>query len=187
MILKSFFDFILTLFLLPIFLPIIVVLCIISWLETGQSGIFTQKRVGRNAVLFRIYKIRSMKDSSDEFSTQKNVSSYGKFLRNSKLDETPQLFNILLGQMSFVGPRPDIEGYADQLKGDDRIILTVKPGITGPAQLAFRNEELILKEQKDPLRYNDEILWPQKVQINKEYVENWSFLSDINYLIKTIF
>src|SRR5690606_38171363 len=89
-----------------------------------------------------------------------NITAFGKFIRKTKLDELPQLFNILLNQMSFVGPRPDIPGYADELKNGDRIILTVKPGITGPAQLAYKNEEIILSQKENPLQYNDEVIWP---------------------------
>ena len=92
-----------------------------------------------------------------------------------------------MGKMSLVGPRPDIPGYADELKGDDRLILSVKPGITGPATLKFRNEEEILSKQENPLEYNDNIIWKEKVKINNSYVKKWSFLGDIDYIIKTIF
>jgi lipopolysaccharide/colanic/teichoic acid biosynthesis glycosyltransferase len=129
-------------------------------------------------------------DDDENFITIKDdprITFIGKFLRNFKLDELPQLFNVLLGHMSFVGPRPDVVGYSDQLKGNDRIILTVKPGITGPATIKFRNEELILSKQSDPKKYNDTIIWKEKVKINKVYIENWSFLGDLNYIIQTIF
>ena len=92
-----------------------------------------------------------------------------------------------MGTMSFVGPRPDVTGYADQLKGEDVIILSIKPGITGPATLKFRNEEQILSKQSDPKKYNDTIIWKEKVKLNKAYIKNWSFLGDINYIVKTIF
>ena len=111
----------------------------------------------------------------------------GKFLRNYKLDELPQLFNILKGEMSFVGPRPDVAGYADKLTGEDKIMLGVKPGITGPAQLKHRKEDELLSEVDDPIKYNDEILWPDKVKINVEYVKNWSFRQDLIYMFQTIF
>src|SRR5690606_21212129 len=104
-------------------------------------------RIGQNAQPFQIFKIRTMKGKNDSFVTTSHtheITKIGKLLRNTKLDELPQLFNILLGQMSFVGPRPDVKGYADELKGEDRIILKFKPGITGPAQLAFANEEELL-------------------------------------------
>ena len=182
MLAKSIFDYLFALILLPVLLPTILILVIISSFDTKEFGIFSQKRIGKNGLKFTIYKIRSMKENAGK----KRVTSFGRFLRKFKLDEIPQIFNILSGDMSFVGPRPDIAGYADELKGNDRIILSMKPGITGPAQLAFRNEEEILKKQENPLQYNDEVLWPQKVQINKKYVQNWSFSKDFNYIIKTI-
>ncbi len=116
----------------------------------------------------------------------KRITGFGKFLRSTKLDELPQLYNVLIGDMSFVGPRPDVEGYADVLKGEDRIILTVRPAITGPATIKFADEELILSLQDNPQEYNDTVLWPQKVAINKIYIENWSFAKDIGYIIKTV-
>lgn len=190
MIVKTLFDYLLALILLPILLPVILILVLISTLDTRSFGLFSQTRVGKNGQFFQIYKIRTMKGAYDvAVTTEKThkLTSIGKFFRNSKLDELPQIFNILLGQMSFVGPRPDVPGYADQLQGEDRIILKVKPGITGPAQIAFKNEEEILVLQENPLKYNDEVLWPEKVKINKKYVQNQSFWSDLNYIFKTIF
>lgn len=161
---------------------------IISSFETKQLGLFTQNRVGRKGKLFKIYKIRTIKGTSKSTITtnQHQVTKIGKILREYKLDELPQLFNILKGEMSFVGPRPDVEGYADKLVGEDRIMLNVKPGITGPAQLKYRNEEDILSKVKDPIMYNDTVLWPDKVRINIEYVKNWSFKKDLVYMFKTI-
>ncbi len=187
---KSFFDYALAIILLPVLLPLILILIFISSIDTGQFGLFFQMRVGKNAILFPIYKIRSMKGRSDIDVTSESthkITSFGRFIRKTKLDETPQIFNILLDQMSFVGPRPDVPGYADELEGEDRIILSVKPGITGPAQIAFKDEEKTLNQVEDPLKYNDEVLWPEKVKINKNYVENWSFSKDFNYLVQTIF
>ncbi|GEM52339.1 glycosyl transferase [Empedobacter brevis NBRC 14943 = ATCC 43319] len=161
---------------------------IISSFETKQLGLFTQNRVGRKGKLFKIYKIRTIKGTSKSTITtnQHQVTKIGKILREYKLDELPQLVNILKGEMSFVGPRPDVEGYADKLVGEDRIMLNVKPGITGPAQLKYRNEEDILSKVKDPIMYNDTVLWPDKVRINIEYVKNWSFKKDLVYMFKTI-
>lgn len=187
---KTLFDYTLAILLLPLLLPVILVLVLVSTFDTGSSGLFSQIRVGKHAVYFKIYKIRSMRGNYAVDVTTTNthkVTTIGKFLRDSKLDELPQIFNILLGQMSFVGPRPDVPGYADELKGEDRIILNVKPGITGPAQIAFKNEEEILVLQENPLEYNNEVLWPEKVKINKDYVKNQSFWSDLNYIFKTIF
>lgn len=187
---KTIFDYLLVFLLLPICLPIILVLIAIATLDTKELGLFRQIRIGKNAKPFYIYKIKTMKGVNENpiaLKSTHSITKIGSFMRNSKLDELPQLFNILLGQMSFVGPRPDVPGYADELKGEDRIILSIKPGITGPTQLIFRNEEKILEKQKDPLKYNDEVIWPEKVKINKKYIENWTFLSDLKYLIKTVF
>ena len=120
-------------------------------------------------------------------SKDPRITKFGHFLRKTKLDELPQLWNVLIGQMSFVGPRPDVPGYADQLEGDDKIILSVKPGITGPASLAFKDEEELLAQKDNPKQYNDEVIWPQKVKINKDYIRNYSFKNDIKYIIETVF
>ena len=104
----------------------------------------------------------------------------------TKIDELPQLWNVFIGQMSIVGPRPDVPGYADRLLGDDQIILSVKPGITGPAQLIFRNEEEVLANKSCPAEYNDEVIWPEKVKINRNYVEGYLFFKDLYYIWKTI-
>ena len=188
MLIKHIFDYILALILLIFLVGLIVLLIIISSFETKQFGLFTQNRVGKKGKLFKIYKIRTIKGTSKSTITtnQHQVTKIGKILRGYKLDELPQLFNILKGEMSFVGPRPDVEGYADKLVGEDRIMLNVKPGITGPAQLKYRNEENVLSKVKDPIMYNDTVLWPDKVRINIEYVKNWSFKRDLVYMFKTI-
>ena len=188
---KRCFDIIVSFFsIILCFFPILV-LIILSSLSTKEFGLFTQKRVGRNAKLFKIFKIRTMKHPYDDnFITLRDdprLTAFGKILRKYHLDELPQLFNVLIGNMSFVGPRPDVAGYADLLQGDDRIILSVRPGITGPATLKFKNEDVLLSQQKDPKKYNDTIIWKEKVKINKEYILNWTLLGDINYIFKTIF
>lgn len=114
-------------------------------------------------------------------------TTLGLFLNRYKLNELPQLWNVLKGQMSFVGPRPDVEGYADRLTGDDRKILSLKPGLTGPATLKYRNEEELLAQQADPLTYNNEVIWPDKVKINLKYLEEQSLLTDLKYIFRTIF
>ena len=187
---KAWFDFLVSLLLFPILLPVLLLLILIATFDTREFGLFTQIRIGKNAKPFSIYKIRTMKGRYEsDVTTEKShhITPIGRFLRSSKLDELPQILNILRGQMSFVGPRPDVPGYADALEGEDRIILTVKPGITGPAQLAFKNEEEILNQQEQPLKYNDEVLWPKKVEINKEYIRNWTFISDLKYIFQTVF
>lgn len=133
---------------------------------------FTQTRIGKHGRPFTIYKFRTIPKNDVV------PNSWGRFLRKTKIDELPQIINIIKGEMAWVGPRPDIPGYADQLKGEDRIILTVKPGITGLASLKYRNEEALLKQQPNPLQFNDEVIWPDKVRINKWYVKNKSFWLD---------
>ena len=188
---KRSFDIIFSFFGLVIcFIPILL-LIIIASISTGQFGLFSQQRVGRHAKLFKIFKIRTMKHPNDEnFITLRDdarLSAFGKMIRKYHLDEMPQIFNVFKGEMSFVGPRPDVKGYADLLQGDDRIILSVRPGITGPATLQFKNEEDLLAQQKNPKKYNDTIIWKEKVKINKEYIMNWTLLGDIKYIFKTIF
>jgi len=172
------------------FLPVLFLISLVALL-TQKFGLFTQQRVGQYGNIFKMYKIRTMKSHRDEnFITTVNdsrITMIGKFLRRSKLDELPQLYNVFIGNMSFVGPRPDVVGYADKLKGEDRIILSVKPGITGPATLKYRNEESLLAQHANPKEYNDTVIWKEKIKINKLYVQNWSFLGDLNSIFKTIF
>ena len=152
--------------------------------------IFKQKRVGQHGRIFTMYKFRSMTvNHSGSFVSvqgESRITPLGAVLRKYKLDELPELCNVLIGDMSFVGPRPDVPGYADKLTGDDRKILLLKPGITGPASLKYRNEEELLAEQEDPQKYNDEILFPDKVRINIEYLDNWSFWYDIKIIVYTV-
>ncbi len=152
---------------------------------------FRQKRVGRNGVLFYIIKFRTMRIGAEDGGSitaagDSRITAMGRLLRRFKLDEFPQLWNVLIGRMSFVGPRPDVPGYADELHGSDRRILDMRPGITGPASLCFRNEEKILAAQADPRAYNDQVIWPKKVTINLAYMRNWSFWRDIGYILITI-
>jgi lipopolysaccharide/colanic/teichoic acid biosynthesis glycosyltransferase len=170
---------------------IMVLAVIVASIETKSFGVFIQKRVGRYGKLFRIFKIKSMKpiegiDSTATISTDPRITKSGKFFRDTKIDELPQLFNVLFGTMSFVGPRPDVEGYADKLEGEDKIVLSIRPGITGPASLKYKNEEEILAKQDNPKEYNDKIIWPDKVAINREYIKNWSLINDIRYIKRTV-
>ena len=118
---------------------------------------------------------------------QMKSSAFGTWLRKKKLDELPQLFNVLIGNMSFVGPRPDVRGFLDTLEGADKVLLDLKPGITGPASLKYMNEEIFLQQVKNPEKFNREVIWPEKVRVNKNYLHNYSFRSDLRYLYKTIF
>lgn len=190
-IVKRLFDLVFSFIGIVILLLPILALILIVTISTQKFGLFSQKRVGLKAKIFTMYKIRTMRFHSDEdFITiidDPRTTSIGKLLRAYKLDEIPQLFNVLIGNMSFVGPRPDVIGYADKLIGEDRIVLSIKPGITGPATIKYRNEEKLLAHQINPKEYNDTIIWKEKVKINKEYIKNWSFLGDINYIFKTIF
>ena len=151
---------------------------------------FTQKRVGINGELFTMVKFRTMNlnhgGSSITVKGENRITPLGSFLRKHKLDELPEFWNILKGHMSFVGPRPDVPGYADLLKGDDRLMLSVRPGLTGAASLCFVNEEELLSEQNDPVKFNDEILFPEKVRINNNYINSWSFGLDIKIIFNTL-
>jgi lipopolysaccharide/colanic/teichoic acid biosynthesis glycosyltransferase len=183
---KRIFDVLLALFLLPILFIPILVFVVLSSLDTKSFGIFSQPRVGQHGQLFYIYKLRTLREETHHIGhLDKSATPLGRYLRQSKLDELPQLFNVLKGDMSFVGPRPDIQGFADKLEGEDRIILKVKPGITGPATLKYKDEERVLERQKDPEHYNRTIIWVDKVKINKNYVRNYSFYLDLAYILKS--
>lgn len=183
---KRIFDVVLVILFLPILVIPIFILIIIATIDSKKFGLFSQNRVGQHGKLFKIYKIRTLNDGLHQLGhLDRSASSVGKYLRRTKLNELPQLFNVLIGDMSFVGPRPDIQGFADKLKGEDRIILKVKPGITGPATLKYRNEERVLERQKDAEHYNRTIIWVDKVKINKNYVQNYSFYLDLTLILKS--
>lgn len=177
---KVVFDFILAVMLTLFLMPVLIVLFIITSLDTSSNGIFFQTRVGQYGKPFTIFKFKTIHEH------KRTCSKIGQTLRKFKLDEFPQLFNILKGDMSFVGPRPDIEGYYDKLAGTDRKVLQLKPGLTCEASIKYRDEENLLKNQKDPLTYNDEILFPNKVKMNLDYFENMSFKNDVKILFKTL-
>lgn len=159
---------------------------------SGSPVFFTQNRVGKDSKIFQLNKFRTMtvlqtNTSTITVSGDDRITPIGRYLRRWKLDELPQLWNVLVGDMSLVGPRPDVPGYADKLEGDARKILSVRPGITGPATLAYRNEEEILANVDNPAKYNDEVIYPDKVRLNLEYIETCSFSKDLYYIWKTIF
>ena len=165
---------------------------LIATIDTRSNGFFTQKRVGKGGSLFTLIKIKTMKQISgfNTTVTTENdirITKFGRFFRKTKLDELPTLWNVFIGDMSLVGPRPDVPGYADNLKGNDRRILQLRPGITGPATLKYANEEQLLASVNDPQKYNDEVIFPDKVKINLEYLDNWSIWLDIKIIFKTIF
>ena len=190
--LKRLFDISVALIGLILSLWLFLILFTLASLSTKSNGFFTQKRVGKNGKTFSIIKFKTMiaaPSGATTVTTTNNprITRTGAFLRRFKLDELPQLVNIIAGDMSFVGPRPDVPGYADKLEGEDRAILTIRPGITGPASLEFRNEEETLAEVEDPEKYNLEVIWPKKVKINRAYIEQYTFAKDIIYILKTIF
>lgn len=180
----------------------------------GGPAFFVQKRVGKDGKLFNCHKFRSMTvkhgGSSVSVAGDSRITPFGAKLRHYKIDELPGLWDVLIGNMSFVGPRPDVPGYADQLQGDDRKVLNLRPGITGPATLKYRLEdEMIadfiakikverlkvigdlvvpegLSEQELAVWYNDNIIYPDKVRLNKYYYEHYSFIKDIEMIFATV-
>lgn len=188
---KFLFDRIVALFGLLFLWPVLLIVAILIKVKMpGGPAFFTQKRVGRNGKLFTMYKFRSMtvshSGSSISVAGESRITPFGAVLRKYKLDELPELWNVLKGDMSFVGPRPDVPGYADALVGKDRDILKLRPGITGPASLKYRNEEELLSTVDDPIAYNNEIIFPDKVRINLYYLNNYSFWMDIKMIICTV-
>lgn len=188
---KWVFDRVMALVGLVVLSPLLAVVALLIAIKMpGGPVLFRQKRVGQYGELFTMVKFRSMTvahgGSSISVAGESRITPLGAKLRKYKLDELPELWNVLIGDMSFVGPRPDVPGYADKLVGEDREILQLKPGITGPASLKYRNEEEILASVEDPIRYNDEVIFPDKVRINREYMEEWSFWGDIRIIFKTV-
>ncbi|MDA8858142.1 sugar transferase [Flavobacteriales bacterium] len=189
---KRVFDFLVSLVGLFLLIPLLGLLSLLIKFTSKGTIFFFQERVGENGVFFKMIKFRSMQMIQDSDSTisvkgDMRVTKVGSFLRRYKLDELPELWNVLVGDMSLVGPRPDVPGYADFLKGEDRNILKLKPGITGPASLKYANEEEILSRQENPKEYNDEIIYPDKVRINLDYYYQSNLWIDIKIIFATIF
>lgn len=188
---KWIFDRLISLIGLIILLPILLMAALFIALKMpGGPVIFKQKRVGQYGKLFTMYKFRTMtmehSGSSISIKGESRITPLGAKLRKYKLDELPELYNVLIGDMSFVGPRPDVPGYADNLTGEDRKILKLKPGITGPASLKYRNEEELLATVDDPIQYNNNVIFPDKVRINLNYMKHWSFFLDIKIILYTL-
>ena len=160
---------------------IVLLFWVLATFDTQSNGFFVQERIGQFGRVFRIYKLKTMQPVTA------NISKLGAFLRRSKIDELPQLWNVLIGDMSLVGPRPDVAGYYDVLQGEARKILELKPGISSAASLKYRNEEALLKRQSQPLDYNDTVIFPDKVQLNLDYYYHRSFWGDLVILWKTLF
>lgn len=188
-ILKRCFDVALSAGGLAVLWPIIATAALLARRDTGASGIFRQTRIGSNGRPFTVLKIRTMRPVEGSTVTttgDARITPLGAKFRRWKIDELPQLWNVLKGEMSFVGPRPDVPGYADRLEGADRIIIALRPGITGPATLKYRDEEELLVDVEDPQRHNDEIIWPDKVRINRAYAERYRFRDDLRYIWMTL-
>lgn len=218
MIIKNIFDRAVAFIGLVCLSPVLLVVAILIRLRMpGGPVLFRQKRVGRHGKLFTIYKFRSMaampvEGVSVAAAERHRVTSFGELLRRYKLDELPELWNVLKGDMSFVGPRPDVPGYADRLQGENREILRLRPGITGPASLKYRDEEYLLaavgeffatgkmvdglpsdfaavikeKEIHNIMDYNDKVIYPDKIRINLYYLHHYSFAKDIEMIVSTV-
>lgn len=205
MIIKRVFDIIASLFgLLLLWWVYPIVAIIIKIKMPGGPAFFCQKRVGRDGKLFTCHKFRTMtvkhSGSSVSVAGDSRITPLGAKLRHYKIDELPELWDVLIGNMSFVGPRPDVPGYADQLQGEDRVVLKLRPGITGPATLKYRLEDEMISNyvaerqavgdtrdsQVIAVEYNDTVIYPDKVRLNKYYYEHYSFWKDIEMIFATV-
>lgn len=214
MMLKFVFDKVVSLVGLIVLSPVLLIVALlIKWKMPGPI-LFCQQRVGRYGRIFTVYKFRTMTVKAEASVASRNseatsiasqeqsrITPLGEKLRRYKLDELPELWNVLKGDMSFVGPRPDVPGYADQLQGEDREVLLLRPGITGPASLKYRNEEDILEAVDEVLQkgrsglpmgittvqeYNDNVIYPDKVRLNRYYLHHYSFIKDIQMIVCTV-
>ena len=191
-VIKRSFDFMVALFGLLVTWWLILLAWVAASIDTRSNGFFIQKRVGRNGEIFRVVKIKTMHpvaafDTTVTRRGDPRITPLGAFFRRTKIDELPQLWNVLFGDMSFVGPRPDVPGFADKLQGEERAMLSIRPGITGPATLKYRNEEELLAAQDDPEAYNRDVIWPDKVRTNLQYIQEWSLWNDCCCIFRTIF
>ena len=212
--LKIVFDKVVSLVGLIVLSPVLLIVALlIKWKMPGPI-LFRQQRVGRYGRIFTVYKFRTMTVKAEASVASRNseatsiasqeqsrITPLGEKLRRYKLDELPELWNVLKGDMSFVGPRPDVPGYADQLQGEDREVLLLRPGITGPASLKYHNEEDILEAVDEALQkgrsglpmgittvqeYNDNVIYPDKVRLNRYYLHHYSFIKDIQMIVCTV-
>jgi lipopolysaccharide/colanic/teichoic acid biosynthesis glycosyltransferase len=189
-ILKYIFDRVTAFAGLMFLWPVMLIVAVLIKIRMPGPIFFVQQRVGRNGQLFDCHKFRTMtvghNGSSISVAGEARITPLGATLRKYKIDELPELWDVMIGNMSFVGPRPDVPGYADRLQGEDRIILSLRPGITGPATLKYRNEEELLATVSNPQKYNDEIIYPDKVRLNRYYAEHYSFADDIRLIFCTV-
>jgi len=190
MIIKRLFDISASFFGLIFFSSVYLLIALLIKVKMPGPVFFIQHRVGRHGRLFRMVKFRTMKvahhGGSISVKGESRITPLGSTLRKYKLDELPELWNVLKGEMSFVGPRPDVPGYADMLQGKDRELLNMRPGITGPASIKYSNEEEILALQPDPVAFNNEVIFPDKVRINLAYIKHQSFLLDLKIIYVTV-
>jgi len=188
---KRSFDLVFSFLGLTLLWPLLLVSVPLARASTGGSGIFSQRRIGRNGQSFIVYKLRTMSFSAVDTGsiTKENddrITRLGSWFRKTKIDELPQLWNVFVGDMSLVGPRPDVEGFADNLSGEARSILVLRPGITGPATIKYRNEESLLCQVENMERYNAEVIYPDKIKLNLNYLKNWSLWMDIQLILMTL-
>ncbi len=205
MLIKWIFDRLMALIGLLVLWPVLLVVAILVKVKMpGGPALFVQKRVGKDGKLFDCHKFRTMtvkhNGSTVSVAGDSRITPLGAKLRHYKLDELPGLWDVLIGNMSFVGPRPDVPGYADQLKGDDRDVLKLRPGITGPATLKYRLEDEMIAEyvaqkqaegdnrdaQEIAVEYNDTVIYPDKVRLNYYYYHHYSFMKDIQMMCCTV-
>ena len=205
MVLKWIFDRVVSFIGLFFLWPVLIIVAILVKIKMpGGPAFFVQKRVGKGGKLFKCHKFRSMTvkhgGSSVSVAGDSRITPFGAKLRHYKLDELPELWDVLIGNMSFVGPRPDVPGYADKLEGEDRDVLKLRPGITGPATLKYRLEDemifdYVAQKQKEgdtrdsqdiAVEYNDTVIYPDKVRLNCYYYRNYSFIKDIQMIFCTV-
>ena len=189
-ILKRLFDIAASAVAIVLLLPVWLFAAVGILLSDPGPIFYLARRAGKDNRIFRMFKFRTMTDnhggSSVSVAGESRITPLGAKLRKYKLDELPELWNVLIGDMSFVGPRPDVPGYADQLQGDDREVLQLRPGITGPATLKYRNEEELLATVDNPQEYNDNVIFPDKVRINRYYLHHYSFGMDLKMILATV-
>ena len=193
MALKWLFDRIVSLLGILFFLWLFIIIALLIKIKMPGPVFFVQRRVGRYGRLIKVHKFRSMTmkkggeiDTGVAAAETNRITPLGEKLRKYKLDELPELWDVFIGNMSFVGPRPDVPGYADLLVGEDREVLELRPGITGPASLKYRDEEELLASKADPIKYNDEVIYPDKVRLNRYYLHHYSFITDIKIILATV-
>lgn len=205
MMIKWLFDRIAAFIGLAVLWPVLLIVAILVKIKMpGGPAFFVQKRVGKNGKLFKCHKFRTMtvkhNGSTVSVAGDSRITPLGAKLRHWKLDELPGLWDVFIGNMSFVGPRPDVPGYADMLTGEDCDVLKLRPGITGPATLKYRLEdemisEYVTQKQKDgdsrpmqeiAVEYNDTVIYPDKVRLNCYYYRHYSFIKDIQMIFCTV-